>query len=195
MKWGAHVNNITTKAKQTLGVIKRNLWACPTRVKSLAYTSLVRPNLEYAATVWDPYTKKDKDKLERVQNQAARFCTNNYERGASVTEMKRNLQWASLDDRRKMSRLCMMYKMTNKLVDVPTTKYLIPAQKRTRNSHAFKYQSYQPRIEVFKNSFFPRTIVEWNSLPPSTVGASSLDSFKQCLELDVQRLGVTGRSV
>ena len=66
--FGVHVNKITTKAKQTLGVIKRNLWACPARVKSLAYTSLVRPDLEYAATVWDPYAKKDKDKLERVQN-------------------------------------------------------------------------------------------------------------------------------
>ncbi|KAI8509492.1 hypothetical protein Bbelb_133400 [Branchiostoma belcheri] len=27
----------------------------------------------------------------------------------------------------------------------PTTKYQMPAQKRTRNSNAFKYQSYQPR--------------------------------------------------
>ena len=137
------------------------MWACPARVKSLAYTSLVRPILEYAATVWDPYTNKDKDKLERVQN--SRFCTNNYNMDASVTKMKTDLQWTSLEDRRKMSRLCMMYKMkNNKLVDVPTDKYLIPAQKRTRNSHAFRYQRFQPRIDVFKNSYFPRTIVDWN---------------------------------
>ena len=137
------------------------LWACPTRVKSLAYTSLVKPtsNLEYATTVWDPYTKKDKDKLKRVQNQAARFCTNNYNRDSSVTKMKTDFQWMSLEDRRKMSRLSIIYKMTNKLVDVPTDKYLIPAQKRTRNSHAFKYQSYQSGIDVFKNWYFPRTRV------------------------------------
>ena len=112
LKWSDHVSKVTAKAKQTLGVIRRNLWSCPRKVKSLAYTSLVRPNLEYAATVWDPYTKKDKDKLERVQNQAARFCMNNYDRHASVTAMKRELQWKSLEERRRVSRLCMMYKTT-----------------------------------------------------------------------------------
>ena len=48
---------------------------------------------------------------------------------------------------------------------------------------------------MFKNSYFPRTIVEWNLLSPSTVGASSLDSFKERLQIDVQKLGVTGLSV
>eukprot|EP00058_Branchiostoma_floridae_P018009 XP_002603498.1 hypothetical protein BRAFLDRAFT_220050 [Branchiostoma floridae] len=46
-----------------------------------------------------------------------------------------------------------------------------------------------PRIDVFKNSNFPRTIVEWNSLSPSTVGASSLNSFKERLQIDVEKLG------
>ena len=109
--------------------------------------------------------------------------------------MKTDLQWTSLEDKRKMSRLCMMYKMTNKLVDVPTDKYLIPAEQRTRNSNDIKYQSYQPRIDVFKNSYFPRTIVEWNSLSPSTVGTSSFGSFKEHLQIDVQKLGVTGCSL
>jgi len=35
--------------------------------------SLVRPNLEYAAAAWDPYTAKDTQQLERVQRGAARF--------------------------------------------------------------------------------------------------------------------------
>ena len=195
LKWSTHIDKVTAKAKQTLGVIKRNLWSCPTKVKSLAYTSLVRPHLEYAATVWDPHTKKDKEKLERVQNQAARFCMNDYDRNTSVTKLKGQLQWNLLEERRKKARLCMMYKMNNKLVDVPTTKYLVPAQKRTRGSHDHKFQSYQPRIEAFKNSFFPRTITDWNMLSSSTVEAPSLDSFKQRLELDSNGFGVSSRSV
>ena len=41
--------------------------------KNLAYLSLVRPHLEYAAAAWDPYIAKDIQQLERVQRRAARF--------------------------------------------------------------------------------------------------------------------------
>jgi hypothetical protein len=51
------------------------LRGCPQDVKSQAYTTLVRPVLEYASTVWDPYTLQHIYALERVQRQAARFVT------------------------------------------------------------------------------------------------------------------------
>ena len=41
--------------------------------KARAYTALVRPTLEYAQTVWDPYHKEHIRKLKAVQNKAARF--------------------------------------------------------------------------------------------------------------------------
>ena len=46
---------------------------CSQIAKNLAYLSLVRPHLEYAAAAWDPYTSKDIQQLERVQRRAARF--------------------------------------------------------------------------------------------------------------------------
>jgi len=41
--------------------------------KSLAYTSLVRPILEYGAAWWDPYRECQISALDRVQNKAAKF--------------------------------------------------------------------------------------------------------------------------
>ena len=38
------------------------------------YTSLVRPHLEYACQVWDPYTERNIDHLEKVQKYALRIC-------------------------------------------------------------------------------------------------------------------------
>ena len=70
-----------------LGLIKRNLWNCPQNVKEIAYKTLVRPKPLYACTAWDPYFKKDVEAIERVQRNAARFCTGQYDQTASVTSM------------------------------------------------------------------------------------------------------------
>jgi len=56
--WNKHVDNVVNKANGTLGFLRRNLQiSSPSLMKTTAYTSLVRPVLEYASTVWDPYTK------------------------------------------------------------------------------------------------------------------------------------------
>ena len=56
MSWGPHIDRITGNANKTLGFIKRNIKTKVPRVRELAYNALVRPQLEYAAPVWDPHT-------------------------------------------------------------------------------------------------------------------------------------------
>ena len=82
----------TLELKETrLGFLRRNLRIHSPDLKSIAYKGLVRPNVEYASTVWDPYTKQNKDRVEMVQRRAARYVLNCYERTASVTEMLKQL--------------------------------------------------------------------------------------------------------
>ena len=61
MKWAPHINKITKKANSTLGFIRRNLKRCPINCRRTAYIALVRPLLEYGASVWDPHYQKDID--------------------------------------------------------------------------------------------------------------------------------------
>jgi hypothetical protein len=49
-----HVDNVAAKGNRTLGFIRRNLKDCTRTVKETSYTAIVRPTIEYAATVWDP---------------------------------------------------------------------------------------------------------------------------------------------
>ena len=56
-------------------------------IKVKCYKALVKSVLDYAATVWSPYTQKDIDMVEQIQRRAARFIFNNYSRLASISEM------------------------------------------------------------------------------------------------------------
>ena len=67
--------------------------------KSLAYTSLVRPMLEYGAACWDPYRECQIRALDRVQTKAAKVA---HHSGGS--------DWESLAQRRNIARLCALYK-------------------------------------------------------------------------------------
>ncbi|KXJ17197.1 putative RNA-directed DNA polymerase from transposon BS [Exaiptasia diaphana] len=102
--WNTHINNITTKANNTLAFLRRNLRVNSRQIKTQAYFGLVRPILEFAASVWDPYTKSNIDKLEKIQRRAARFVCRDYRRTSSVTEMIQSLKWNSLEHRRKTPR-------------------------------------------------------------------------------------------
>ena len=49
LKWSSHVQNITTKANRTLGLMRRNFWNCPREIKEITYKTIVSPKLEYAS--------------------------------------------------------------------------------------------------------------------------------------------------
>ena len=78
LSWSKHIDITTKKANQTLGFLKRSIRVHNKDLKSVAYKTLVRPQLEYASTVWYPHTTTDINKVEAVQRRAARWATRDY---------------------------------------------------------------------------------------------------------------------
>ena len=68
----------------------------------MAYTSIVRPVLEYASSVWDPYLDKNILAIEMVQRRAARWVKSDYLWTSSVTSMLSDLNWSTLQHRREV---------------------------------------------------------------------------------------------
>ena len=118
--------------------------------------------------------------LERIQRQAARFCTQNSRDPGTVTQLLKDLQWDTLQTRRKIKRLSIIYKMEHNLIDIPLDHYI---QNNTRSSRKHNSQFLQIRYSanIFGNSFFPTTIKEWNSLSPNIVSSKSINSFQNNL--------------
>ena len=116
-----------------------------------------------------------------------------------MTKMLAKLELPSLERRRKEDRLCMLFKISKGLVPaIPTSDYLTPITEKRKikaklfrdcesknfvtNQQRLHSNCYTPIIgtsNIYKNSFFPRTINQWNQL--SEVNAKTLDSFKEHL--------------
>ena len=123
--FSTHINNVSSKANNTLKFIKRNIKTENKKLKETAYNTYVRPQLEYCSTIWHPWQQNQSYKIERVQRAAARYVLNNYDFTSSVTQMIQTLNWQTLYQRRINSSLILLYKISNNLVAVDH-HYLIP---------------------------------------------------------------------
>ena len=126
---------------------------------------MVRPQLEYSSSVWSPHSQTNIDKLERIQNRAARWVNSNYSTYDSVTLMKQQLNWQTLQDRRDYNRLIMFYKLIHGYVAIPIPPYFTQPKRLTRHQHPLSYLQIYTKVDYYKYSLFPYTTVLWNNLP------------------------------
>ena len=105
------------------------------------------------------------DELESVQKRVARFVTGNYKyETGSMTDILGQLKWETLKKRRKDNRLVLLYKGLKGKASIPTED-LFPKTRRGRNQHSKAVQIPIANKDVYKYSFFPQTIRDWNVLP------------------------------
>ena len=171
LSWKAHVKMVTCKANHTLSFLQRNVSDCPKSLKELSYKALVRPQVEYCSSIWDPHHKTHVQQIEGIQNRAARFVFNDYSRFSSVSSMKAQLGWENLQARRKTCKVVLLYKVINCLVD-------LKIELRPSVVHPEKFTQMSCRTVAFQRSFTPDTITLWNSLPTNVTSVVNVDAFR-----------------
>lgn len=160
--------------------MRRNLHHAPSDIRKLAYTTYVRSQLEFASAIWSPYHQYLINKIEAIQNRAARFISRNYKYPSSVSEIKLNLSLHPLDLRRNISLLCLFHKYVynsahSKIhLKVPTN-----ISRRVNNQHSFSRQ--YGKTDAFNLSALPMAIRLWNGLPDNIAAESKGDAFRNLL--------------
>ena len=88
--------------------------------------------------------------------------------------------WPQIPWNAKKTKSLMMYKIIHELVDLNIHNYLqFSKERRTRNSHAYKFQMPFVSKNSLKFSFFLRSSSEWNQLPAEVMLSPSLAMFKE----------------
>ena len=78
LSWNTQINRISTTANRRLGFLKRNIKTINTAIRTAAYQTQVRPQIEYASTTWSPFTQTYINKIEMFQRRALRWVNSNY---------------------------------------------------------------------------------------------------------------------
>ncbi|XP_068725942.1 uncharacterized protein [Montipora capricornis] len=179
--WNSHIDIIVSKANRMLGLIKRTCRGLDdTKTLRTLYCALVRSNVEYCSVVWSPYTKKNIEKVEKVQRRATKFILkteDNYE-----TRLKK-LNLMSLKNRRILADVTFLYKALNGISNVNIDSYIDFYSDADRYSFR-KYddltlKNKYARTNPLKYSFFHRIVDSWNLLPYDIRKAVSVNIFKR----------------
>ena len=128
------------------------------------YKSFIRPHLDYGDVIYDqPNNNRLSEKMESIQYNAELAITGAI-RGTSREKLYQELGLESLTERRWLRRLCYLRKVLS--TKLPT--YLYELMPPIINSHRNPgcYRALYYRTDLFRNSFLPFSIYEWNKLDP-----------------------------
>jgi len=99
LSWEAHISEVVSKVAEVLAALRRLRSICPQSTLVTIYKSLILPHLHYCSAVRGCIGNGLSQKLEKLQNRAARIITGSGWDVRSV-QFLRVLNWESLDDSR-----------------------------------------------------------------------------------------------
>ena len=154
----------------------------------LIYIQLIIMNVE-----WYPNIKKSNiNKLQRVQNHAARIITGNFDYlNTNNIDLFRSLRWANVQERCDYFTAVLMYKAIHGLTPMYMTDNIVMAGEThgrdTRLSDSNDVNIPPHNSDVLKRSFIYNGSVIWNNLPDEIRMATDVADFKwryKCLILN-----------
>ena len=146
---------------------------------SKAYTTYVRPLLEYCTPIWSPTYVPDIVKVKKVQ----KYYT---KRISSISNLsyKQRFQCLKLDSlelRRLYFDIRMVYKIIHGLIDVAFDDLFTFSPNRSTRGHVYKLHCSKSNLNVRSHFFSQRCIIAWNSLLNEVVTSLSTSIFNSRL--------------
>ena len=182
LDWNNHIDRITKRAGQCLGVLRKAKHTLPVSALATLYKTHVRSLMEYCSPVWQGASSTVLRKLDSVQHKAIKIL------GGNGDEIP-SLNIYSLGERRAVAGECQLYRMIHHIAPDPVSELLpsfsnpIRLSRKVSSSHHLQLKISKSRTDHHYASFLPTYARMWNSLPNNVIyednGAlRSLQSFK-----------------
>ena len=184
LKWDSQIKNIQTKISRTLGLLKYTKRCVPTSTLNDMYKGIVEPHLNYCCSVWGSCGTTGLDKLQKLQNRAARIVKKS-DFDTSAAPLIQALGWSTVETLIYRETSTMAFKCLNNLAPEYLSecfpKLSACHNRSLRNS---KTDLLLPRMRTSygQKSFAYRGAKVWNDLDLESKFASSIHCFKSRLQ-------------
>jgi hypothetical protein len=183
LTFSAHIASISRKAYYKSKLISRCFLSKNLSLLKLAFTSYVRPLLEYAIPIWSPYLAKHISIIENVQRRFTKYIPGLFSLPYNLR--LRRLDLDTLYHRRNQFDLFICYRIYHSLYHLNSNLFF---SRRTiyltrTNHQKMLIPPNMLHYNVCFHSFRSRVVPVWNSLPNSVVSAGTFSAFKARIKL------------
>ena len=180
LSWSKHVEEICKKASSAIGGLKRVRPFISKDLTVQIYNALILPYFDYCSPVWDCMSGYLSDKLQKLQNRAARVITKlPFDTSSNLLLAK--LKWEKLSLRRKKQKALIMYKTLNELA--PEYLQCLFTQRHVNDYNLRNLEGKlslpKPNTNYLKRSFCYSGACLWNNLPQDLKSVGSIGQFKR----------------
>ena len=187
MSWADHVDAISMKINQRIGLIRRIRNLLPLQARVALYNALILPLFDYGDVIWgDKNNDTIMSELQILQNKAAKVMLGQPPRSSS-TEALKSLDLKSLSTRRFFHRCIAIHKCLIGETDFNFnfTKTQAVHSYNTRRSNDIRLPL--PRTNWGKQTFIFHAAKDWNSHPNDLKECNFLSIFKSKLKTFLKR--------
>ena len=186
LKFNHHIVNFVNRARQRASLIFRGFLSRDTSHLIRAFTSYVRPLVEYASPVWSPSYINLINEIESVQRAFTKRLPGLKQ--LTYTERLTFLKLKSLEHRRLISDLILCFKIVRGFTSVGINEMFIPSRNTSSRGHSFRLEVPLAKCNTRNHFFACRIVRVWNALPQAVVSSPNVLSFKKLVnKLDLSK--------
>ena len=184
LSWNHHCKSVASKATKWFNVLRRTMFGCSNKAKSIGFSALVLPIFEYASPVWSPHGKQNINLLESLLHRGAHWIYNSrldssrHQWTPSSASCCETLHWKSLSFHCDISALVTAHDIIHDCSCIPQNS--LPLIIRSQSDHQ-SLQCHHSSINCYLYSFFIRIPFMWNKLNPIITSITSKALFKKNL--------------
>jgi hypothetical protein len=124
--WNEQIDNISKKVSKAIGMLRRAKPFVSFETLKYIHQALVQPSFDFCSMVWGNCGEGSKEKLQRLQNRAARVITAGDTYEIRSTDILKKLNWKTLEERRKEQKVAHVAKaLSNQFPENVSTMFKI----------------------------------------------------------------------